>query len=194
MYLARTELQSNNYYLLRVTLDDYARFFASAYHNTPAEMARPDRTQLWDKYLSQLQQLRQELSERFHLKLDEIIPKLPDLFTEEWPLVPNHIDLENNIHVDTATGKIMGICDCEVSPFGMSLGGVEIMLGTLPTSGDFWRYHPNHKELRDHFRERFYHSSRPAPADVLQPICSSTDLVWLKQFCCSRSVLKQFGC
>lgn len=26
MYLARTELQSNNYHLLRVTLDDYARF------------------------------------------------------------------------------------------------------------------------------------------------------------------------
>lgn len=25
MYLARTELQSNNYYLLRFTLDDYAR-------------------------------------------------------------------------------------------------------------------------------------------------------------------------
>ncbi|XWX00761.1 hypothetical protein V2A60_008782 [Cordyceps javanica] len=161
MYLARTELQSNNYHLLRVTLDDYARFFASAYHNTPAKMARPDRSQLRGKYLSQLQQLRQGLPERFHPKLDEIIPKLPDLFTEGWPLVPNHIDLlENNIHVDTATGRIMGICDwrgAEVSPFGMSLGGVEIMLGTLTTSGDFWRYHPNHKELRDHFRERFYH-------------------------------------
>lgn len=124
-------------------------------------MAHPDRTQLWDKYLSQLLQLRQGLPARFHAKLDEIIPKLPDLFIKGWPLVPNHIDLlENNIHVDTATGRIMGICDwrgAEVSPFGMSLGAVEIMLGTLTTSGNFWRYHPNHMELRDHFRKRFYH-------------------------------------
>ncbi|TQV94869.1 protein kinase-like domain-containing protein [Cordyceps javanica] len=124
-------------------------------------MARPDRTQLKDDYLSRLQQLRQELPKSFHPKLDQIIPKFPDLFAEKWPLVPNHVDLlENNIHVDTATGKIVGICDwrgAEVSPFGMSIGGVEIMLGTLTTSGDFWRYHANHEELRDHFWGRFYH-------------------------------------
>lgn len=29
MYMARTELQANNYYLLRTTLDDYARFVSS---------------------------------------------------------------------------------------------------------------------------------------------------------------------
>ncbi|KAK1989134.1 hypothetical protein LZ30DRAFT_744584 [Colletotrichum cereale] len=160
MYLARTELQSDNYSLLRFTIDDYARFFASAYHNTPVEMTRPDPTQLFDKYLSQLQQLRKGLPERFHSTLDEIIPRLRDLFTEGWPLVPNHTDLlENNIHVDKATGGIVGICDwrdAEVSPFGMSLGGLETMLGTLTTTEDFWRYHPNHQELRDHFWSRFY--------------------------------------
>ncbi|TKW55799.1 hypothetical protein CTA1_4274 [Colletotrichum tanaceti] len=45
------------------------------------------------------QQLRKGLPERFHSTLDEIIPQLPDLFTEGWPLVPNHTNLlENNIH------------------------------------------------------------------------------------------------
>ncbi|OHE92673.1 hypothetical protein CORC01_12007 [Colletotrichum orchidophilum] len=34
------------------------KFFASAYHNTPVEMKRPDPTQLFDNYRSQLQQLR----------------------------------------------------------------------------------------------------------------------------------------
>lgn len=181
MYLARTELQRNNYYLLRFTLDDYARlvnpfsfqgretvnspsqrrFFASAYHNTPVDMIRPDPVQLFNKYLLQLQQLRQELPRRFHSTPDDLIPQLPDLFAEGWLLVPNHTDLlENNIHVDTTTGRIVGICDwrgAEVGPFGMSLGGLETMLGTTITTGDFWRYHANHEELRDYFWVRFYY-------------------------------------
>lgn len=73
---------------------------------------------------------------------------------------PNHIDLlENNIHVDTKTGNITGVYDwrgTEISPFGLSLGWVEIMLGTLTMSGDFWRYHPKHCELREHFWAKFY--------------------------------------
>jgi hypothetical protein len=132
-------------------------------------MTRPDPTQLLDKYLSQLQQLRKGLPGRFHSTLDEIIPQLPDLFTDGWPLVPNHTDLlENNIHVDKATGRIVGVCDwrgAEVSPFGMSLGGLEIILGTLTTTGDFWRYHPNHQELRDHFWTRFYYYLGGASAE-----------------------------
>lgn len=124
-------------------------------------MMRPDRAQLFDKYSSQLQQLRQGLPERFHGKLDDIIPQLPDLFAEDWPLVPNHTDLlENNIHVNPTTGNIVGICDwgeAEISPFGMSLAGLETMLGIRITSGDFWRHHPNHQELRDLFWTRFYY-------------------------------------
>lgn len=114
-----------------------------------------------NKYSSQLQQLRQGLPERFHSVLDNLIPQLPDLFAEGWPLVPNHADLlENNIHVDTATGRIVGICDwreAQVSPFGMSLGGLETMLGTRIMTGDLWRYHANYEELRDYFWARFYH-------------------------------------
>lgn len=124
-------------------------------------MTRPDPNQLFHKYLTQLQQLREGLPERFHSMLDEIIPQLPDLFTDGWPLVPNHTDLlENNIHVNKATGRIEGICDwreTEISPFGMSLGGLETMLETLITSRDLWRYHPNHQELRDHFWTQFYY-------------------------------------
>ncbi len=124
-------------------------------------MASPDAAQLLGTYLSQLQRLRQGLPERFSPILDQLIHQLPDLFAEGWPLVPNHIDLlENNIHVDMATGKIVGICDwrgAEISPFGMSLGWAETMLGVSTTSGSFWRYHPNHEELRGHFWARFYH-------------------------------------
>ncbi|KAK3998380.1 hypothetical protein QBC44DRAFT_363917 [Cladorrhinum sp. PSN332] len=161
MYLARDELLSNDSYLLRVTLDDYARFFVSAFYNTPTMMARPDPAQLLTKYLSQLGQLRSELPQRFHPTLDDLIPQVSDLFAEGWPLVPNHTDLlENNIHVDPATGSITGICDwreAEVSPFGMSLGGLEVMLGVPVTGRSSWRYHPNHEELRDYFWTRFYH-------------------------------------
>ena len=124
-------------------------------------MPRPDPNQLFNQYLTQLKQLREGLPERFHSTLDNLIPQLPDLFSKDWPLVPNHTDLlENNIHVDKATGNIVGICDwreTEISPFGMSLGGVEIMLGTLITTGDCWCYHPNHEELRDLFWNRFYY-------------------------------------
>ncbi|GJC94442.1 protein kinase-like domain protein [Colletotrichum higginsianum] len=158
MYLARTELQSDNYSLLRFTIDDYARL---ANPSLPFQGKGNDPTQLFDRYLSQLQQLRKGLPKRFYSTLDEIIPQLPDLFTEGWPLVPNHTDLlENNIHVNKTTGRIVGNCDwkgAEVGPFGMSLGGLETMLGTLTTTGDFWRYHPNHQELRDHFWTRFYY-------------------------------------
>lgn len=31
------------------------------------------------------------------------------------------------------------------------------MLGVRTTSGDFWRYHENHEELRDCFYDRFFY-------------------------------------
>lgn len=189
MYLARNELQSNNYHLLQCTINDYARLDTLSRQakvmanltaadssprpililNTPDRMARPDPTQLFDKYSSQLQQLREGLPERFHSTLDNIIPQLPELFAEGWPLVPNHTDLlENNIHVDETTGRIVGICDwgdAEVGPFGMSLGGLETMLGIPITTGDFWRYHPNQQALRDRFWTTFYDCLGGAWAD-----------------------------
>ncbi|KAH6651651.1 hypothetical protein BKA67DRAFT_593482 [Truncatella angustata] len=161
MYLARAYLQGNNYELLRNTIDSYARFFASAYHNTPGSMSKPDRGQLLRDYSSQLQRLRKGLPDRFHTTLDTLIPQLPSIFDQNWPLVPNHTDLlENNIHVDPDTGAIVGICDwrdAEVSPFGMSLGGLETMLGVRTMNEHGWSYFPNHSELREQFWTTFYH-------------------------------------
>ncbi|KAM3466349.1 hypothetical protein NHJ6243_001089 [Beauveria neobassiana] len=160
MYLARAELQNNNYKLLRVMLDDYAEFLASAYHNIPIDMKIPCPTHMLNKYTSQLLRLRLALPSHFHAHLDKLIPVLPSLFNTRWPLVPNHIDLfENNIHVDPGTGRLTGICGwhgAEVSPFGTALGWVEVALGTLTYSGDFWRYHSAHEELRAHFWTFFY--------------------------------------
>jgi hypothetical protein len=74
--------------------------------------------------------------------------------------VPNHTDLlENNIHVDPGTGGIVGICDwrdAEVSPFGMSLGGLETMRGVRTMKEDGWSYFDNHNELRKQFWTTFY--------------------------------------
>ncbi|KAM3536084.1 hypothetical protein MY4038_000550 [Beauveria bassiana] len=80
-----------------------------------------------NKYTSQL--LRLALPSHFHAHLYKLIPELPSLFNTRWPLVPNHIDLfENNIHVDPGTAL----------------------------SGDSWRYHSAHEELRAHFWTLFY--------------------------------------
>ncbi|KAI0873841.1 hypothetical protein GGS24DRAFT_490463 [Hypoxylon argillaceum] len=144
MYLARGFLQRNNYELLRNTIDSYARFFASAYHNTPKSTSSPDREQLFQHYSSRLQWLRKELPDRFHATLDTLIPQLPSICDENWPLVPNHTDLlENNIHVDPDTA----------CPWG----GLETMLGIRTMNEHGWTYFPNHRELREQFWTTFYH-------------------------------------
>ncbi|KAI0676844.1 hypothetical protein C8Q78DRAFT_1065547 [Trametes maxima] len=159
MYLARQELHRRNPSLLRQTVSDFARFFASAWHNTPVLTHPPDREKLKQEYLSELEILRQGLPERFRTTLDNLIPQLPGLFTSSWPLVPHHTDLlENNIHVNTETGSLTGICDWKdtvIGPFGMSLGGLETMLG-IRTWTEGWEYHANQQELRDLFWEVFY--------------------------------------
>lgn len=127
-------------------------------------MQRPGRDSLLDDYSSKLSQLSQELPCRFRRKLDFLTSRLPSLFADNWPLVPNHTDLlENNIHVDRTTGCITGICDwkdAEVSPFGMSLGGLETMLGIRSWSRG-WCYHANQQDLRTLFWETFWEAMGP---------------------------------
>jgi len=164
MYLARLQLHRDDCYLLRQSVQDFARFFASPWHNTSDLMPRPDRGSLLANYSSQLSQLSQGLPSRFRSTLDKLTTRLPDLFASDWPLVPNHTDLlENNIHVDPSTGHITGICDwkdTEVSPFGMSLGGLETMLGIRSwTKG--WIYHSNHQDLRALFWGTFWEAVGP---------------------------------
>jgi len=129
-------------------------------------MICPSREVLFADYSSQLSQLSQGLPTRYRPTLDWLIPQLPQIFASDWPMVPNHIDLlENNIHVDPNTGKLTGICDwkdTKISPFGMSLGGLETMLGVgiilkktiKPMTG--WCYHANKPTLCKLFWEVFY--------------------------------------
>jgi Phosphotransferase enzyme family len=122
-------------------------------------MPCPSRASLLSKYSSELSQLQRGLPVRFRPTLDYLISMLPRLLADDWPLVPNHTDLlENNIHVSTETGRIAGICDwkdTDIGPFGMSLGGLETMLGTLTRSRG-WCYHVKQQELRDLFWETLY--------------------------------------
>lgn len=65
--------------------------------------------------------------------------------------------LENNIHVDNATGHITGIVDWSdamIAPFGVSLGGLETILGIQTRTS--WHLHPNHLSLRERFWDIFY--------------------------------------
>ncbi|KAK6520034.1 hypothetical protein TWF506_000325 [Arthrobotrys conoides] len=169
MYLARNQLHSDNYHPLRKTLRDYAKFFASAWYNTPIEMPRPSWKVLLAQYSAKLSELREGVPQRFHLTLDYIIPRLPKIFAPDWPLVPNHTDLlENNTHVDLATGALAAICDwrdIEITPFGMSLGGLETMLGINRVRVG-WCYHSNQQDLRDLFWESFYESMASVSNDV----------------------------
>ncbi|KAG8901954.1 hypothetical protein FRC01_009705 [Tulasnella sp. 417] len=159
MYLARDKLFQNNFQLLHRTVLDFARFFASAWTKTPNWMKCPSRSSLLEEYSSGLLQLQQGLPARFRTTLDYLLSMLPKLLADDWPLVPNHIDLlENNIHVSTETGRITGICDWKdtvIGPFGMSLGGLETMLG-VRAKKESWRYHVNQQKLRDLFWGEFY--------------------------------------
>ncbi|KAI1180364.1 hypothetical protein F4777DRAFT_529966 [Nemania sp. FL0916] len=171
MYLARDQLRRDNCRLLQRTLEDYAKFFASAWHNTPEETPSPNRALLFDDYSSQLAGLARGLPPRFRPTLDYLISRLPGLFAEDWPMVPNHTDLlENNIHVDPDTGRLVGICDwrdAEVSPFGMSLGGLETMLGTNRVKGG-WCYHANQQALRNLFWEAFHEAMGNTPDERVE--------------------------
>ena len=80
------------------------------------------------------------------------------LFRPEFPIAVQHDDiLENNIRVEEAIGHITSIVDwsgASVAPFGLSIGGVEILLG-IQTHSD-WHFHPSHIELRRHFWDTFH--------------------------------------
>lgn len=80
------------------------------------------------------------------------------IFRPEYPKALQHDDfLENNFHVDEATGHITGVvdwADAIFAPFGVSLGGLETIL-SVQTS-NCWYFHPHHVELRAHFWDTFY--------------------------------------
>ncbi|KAK0723391.1 hypothetical protein B0T26DRAFT_644313 [Lasiosphaeria miniovina] len=165
MYLARDSLYADGCSLLRRTLADFARFFASAWHQTPAALPQPDRAALQSTYLAQLQQLKAGLPPRFGSVLQHLTPRVKDITANNWPLVPNHGDLlENNIHVDARTGALTGVCDwadTQIGPFGMSVGEIENLLGipkaaNKQTARNEHAYHANHGELRALFYDELH--------------------------------------
>ncbi|KAK6843393.1 phosphotransferase enzyme family domain-containing protein [Apiospora arundinis] len=140
--------------LLR-TVQDFARFFASAWIRRPEVNPPPG---LLEEYSGMLAQLSQRLPVRFQPKLDEVRQSLPLLFRPGYPMTIQHDDLlENNIHVDEATGSITGIVDWQdamIAPFGVSLSGLETVLGVQTQIG--WHLHPSHVSLREQFWDTFY--------------------------------------
>ncbi|KAK2593610.1 hypothetical protein QQS21_008698 [Conoideocrella luteorostrata] len=164
MSIAVDELRADGCALLKQTVQDFGRFFASAWHNIPNPYPHPRKDDVYESYLSQLMQLSAGLPRRFRSTLDNLITKLPALTDGQWLMVPHHTDLvEDNIHVDRTTGRITGICDWEdtvVGPFGTSLWSLETLLG-MRSNSEGWRYHANHQELRNLFWEAFYTALGP---------------------------------
>ncbi|KAF5027338.1 hypothetical protein F66182_539 [Fusarium sp. NRRL 66182] len=134
---------------------DFARFFASAWNNRLAVKQPPG---LLDEYYDILDQVSKGLPERLQTKLDEVRRGLPLLFRPDYPMSFQHDDLlENNIHVDNITGHITGIVDWSdamIAPFGVSLSGLETILGIQTRTS--WHLHPNHLGLRERFWDIFY--------------------------------------
>lgn len=130
-------------------------------------MPRTDGNALYADYLSKLKQLSKGLPKRFRPTVDYLISELPRLFDGHWPLVPQHRDLiENNIHVDPATGSVTGICDwmdTTDGPFGTTIWSLDAILGTRSGSGPR-RYYPNHDNLRNRFWAEFRSAIGPSTA------------------------------
>lgn len=135
------------------------RFYASSWINRLPSQLNPDVAPALSTHYSRLLgKLSGALPERFQTKLDEVRQGLPLLFRPDYPMVLNHNDLlEMNIHVDAGTGHITGIvdwADAKVSPFGLSLWGLETVLGVQTSSS--WHFHPGHERLRSQFWDTFY--------------------------------------
>ncbi len=113
-------------------------------------------------YSDILDQLDKGLPACFGPKLDEVRRGLPLLFRPDYPLVINHRGdrLDMNIHVEEHTGHITGIvgwADARIAPFGISLAGLEEIIGVETTS---WQFHPRHEDFRVQFWRAFYEAAR----------------------------------
>ncbi|KAF1950953.1 hypothetical protein CC80DRAFT_539310, partial [Byssothecium circinans] len=130
---------------LQKTVQDFARFFASAWINKPAHTSEPP-LGLLSEYSKILDEVSRDLPAQLQAKLDDVRQELPRLFRPSYPMVLQHDDLlENNFHVDEATGHITGIinwADAKIAPFGVSLASMEVVLGIQTRTN--WHFHPNH--------------------------------------------------
>jgi hypothetical protein len=105
------------------------------------------------EYKAILDTLFLELPDSLRPTINKVRENLSLIFRPDFPMALQHDDLlENNFHVEEATGHITGIVDwanAKVAPYGISLGGLEIVLG-IQTKTD-WYFHPSHVRLRQQF-------------------------------------------
>jgi hypothetical protein len=130
------------------SIETSGSFFAEAWKG--AQQVTPtDASNLRQEIEIDLNQLSQQLPDRFLRTLNLVRKGIPGIFT--LPFVITHGDLnETNILVDD--GYITGIIDWAEStiyPFGVSLWALENILGYMDSTG--WHYHENAKELRHEF-------------------------------------------
>lgn len=132
------------------------RFFASAWVNRPSVEAPSG---LQTEYEAHLDTLILEMPISLHSTINAVRQNLALIFRPNFPAVVQHDDLlENNFHVEEATGHITGVVDwanAKVAPYGISLGGLEIVLGIQTSTG--WYFHPSHVRLRQQFWDTFDH-------------------------------------
>jgi hypothetical protein len=130
------------------------RFFASAWINRPTTEAPSG---LQTEYGAILDMLILEMPNSLHSTINKVRQNLALIFRPGFPVAVQHDDLlENNVHVDEATGHITGIVDwanAKIAPYGISLGGLETVLG-IQTSTE-WHFHPSHVRLRQQFWDTF---------------------------------------
>lgn len=138
------------------TVSDYATFFANSWVNRlskPPHSSEHSLADLQDK----LSVLSRQLPSRFTGVTSKICEELPTIFAPTYPLVLTHSDLcEMNIIVDPKAGGITGVVDwaeAKVLPFGMSLWGLQGMLGIMNSKG--WNYHENSDRLESLFWDTF---------------------------------------
>lgn len=80
---------------------------------------------LLDEYSKILDEVPPDLPAQLQAKLDDVRQELPRLFRSGYPIVLQHDDLlENNFHVDEATGHITGKYYAELSLSFVSQFGV----------------------------------------------------------------------
>ncbi|OAA37000.1 Protein kinase-like domain protein [Metarhizium rileyi] len=156
----RSQIFTSDIYMeqrLSQTVQDFAKFFALAWVNRPPNLEPPP-LGLQDKYVGILNELELSLPDSLHSTIDMVRQNLYLLFRPEFPIALQHGDiLENNIHIEEETGHITGVVDWHdafVAPFGLSLGGVEILFG-IQTHKD-WHFHPSHVKLRQKFWDVFH--------------------------------------
>ncbi|KAJ5898118.1 hypothetical protein N7504_008406 [Penicillium tannophilum] len=138
------------------TILDFALFFAAAWK--ARQVIGPYAAQeIHADYQERFKLLSQVLPSRYQQNLEMVRGGLSLLFIPMYPMVLNHGDLCGmNFLVDPHTGHLNGVIDwaeAQICPFGISLWGLENILGTMDSTG--WHYHPDHEALRIIFWKHF---------------------------------------